>query len=838
LIVLATYVWRDDLLIKGLSKALEPHGFRVEAASVSSISSQHVDIKQLILKGNAANSIKIIDIADAHIAFEINNLWRGRVDAITVNHSSVTIQTMGGPKDSQPFTFADIPSWLQLLPIKALVVDELSLRAFTGEGQEHKTQLSIDLSENGSQMLMRLEDLERPASLTVAVIREPSMQINADLRSGIDQVLSVKTFLVAPVASNTQELTLEANLAGIGSLINAYLPGYFPSAMEGVMEGSINAIVKGTLPSGLESFLSKAKLSFSSNFHISSLEVGDRLTELVANVSLSGSLTDGFLQLTTSQDSLIEASLFVSDFSDYPLSSGDNQFRIRVRPTANYTVNLNEIENYNLSSRGITELKIAGLSSEAEISFAFNDMHCISIQEIDCLFPLSMTLAIPQLSIDNYSLTNTHSILSGEVKSQGSTFHLEGEGQISLATSIASMPIETSIQIDNLALNLGDEFSVNLVFRTEDLLIHQDKHWLPEIQLGGQFELKKREIHFDLNIKSENAFALQVEGIHSLENAQGNGTLSLKPIFWFGSTPQLQQFYPDWPYPFDISQGEVISSATINWQQNARKQNWLIDGAGNLSVADLTGFYKSIFFSGAAINMPFEFQSDSFRTAEKSSFEVQLLDTGIAFTNLKGNLKLDLAFEPLAVNAELANFKGSVLEGEISLDQFIYDSTKPKNSVLISLSELDLNKVAKLAEYEDLYVEGRVSGEIPIYLSDKGIKIDQGLVFASGKGGKIQYGSGTNQSVVQDGNDLDIVNQILQNYHFTQMSSDIVYEETGDLKLAVKMRGANPDYQNGQPVHLNLNLENNILELLRSLTIGRQFTEYFEKSAVKPVLPD
>jgi hypothetical protein len=55
------------------------------------------------------------------------------------------------------------------------------------------------------------------------------------------------------------------------------------------------------------------------------------------------------------------------------------------------------------------------------------------------------------------------------------------------------------------------------------------------------------------------------------------------------------------------------------------------------------------------------------------------------------------------------------------------------------------------------------------------------------------------------------------------------YKPGGDLVLQVRLEGNNPQWQEGQPVHLNLNLEENIPTLLRSLQLSSEISEQVEK---------
>jgi len=74
-----------------------------------------------------------------------------------------------------------------------------------------------------------------------------------------------------------------------------------------------------------------------------------------------------------------------------------------------------------------------------------------------------------------------------------------------------------------------------------------------------------------------------------------------------------------------------------------------------------------------------------------------------------------------------------------------------------------------------------------------------------------------------------LVNDALANYHFDSLQAKASYSLQGDLDLAVAMKGANPDLNSGQEIHLNLNVSDNIPLLLTSLQSSRTITELLQQ---------
>jgi hypothetical protein len=106
------------------------------------------------------------------------------------------------------------------------------------------------------------------------------------------------------------------------------------------------------------------------------------------------------------------------------------------------------------------------------------------------------------------------------------------------------------------------------------------------------------------------------------------------------------------------------------------------------------------------------------------------------------------------------------------------------------------------------------------------ITIDKGRLENDDAGGFIRYkagDAGTDDSV------LGVATRALSNFEFESLRSDVTYSEHGDLLLGMRLEGVNPNLDPNQPVILNLNVENNIPEMLRSMRATRSIEDIFQR---------
>jgi hypothetical protein len=129
---------------------------------------------------------------------------------------------------------------------------------------------------------------------------------------------------------------------------------------------------------------------------------------------------------------------------------------------------------------------------------------------------------------------------------------------------------------------------------------------------------------------------------------------------------------------------------------------------------------------------------------------------------------------------------------------------------------------------------GAVSGELPVTMSGDNITIEGGRLQSEPPGGTIRYRSdaGGLDAVVPDGR-LGLVTRALRNFEFDDLTSDVDYTEAGDLKLQMRFTGTSPDVDPTQPIVLNLGVDNNVPQLLRSLQAIRSIEDILEGQTAK-----
>ncbi len=272
-----------------------------------------------------------------------------------------------------------------------------------------------------------------------------------------------------------------------------------------------------------------------------------------------------------------------------------------------------------------------------------------------------------------------------------------------------------------------------------------------------------------------------------------------------------------WPYTWDVVAGTWAIDATLLGTTDDYR------GSMKHTVRALAGNYGDVAFAGLDGDVTIDVDSPASFTASSTAMELDLLDIGLPLENISAGFSLD-GHGTLHVDA----LSMSALGGRITVDPFRY-AGEQENLLLVRPRSVQLQFMAALAGFETIELSGSLSGMLPVSVKDGSITITDGMLENDPPGGVIRYRSDAAIAAEAPQTGLDIATTALANFEFDSLTSDVNYSADGDLTLQMRLTGVNPDYDANQPINLNLGVENNIPELLRSLQAIRSIEDVLER---------
>ncbi len=360
---------------------------------------------------------------------------------------------------------------------------------------------------------------------------------------------------------------------------------------------------------------------------------------------------------------------------------------------------------------------------------------------------------------------------------------------------------------------------------------------LPRGELSARFEAGPQQgtVHSTWRTVDQ-AVVVEVKGMHQFTTGTGHADLRLKPVEFTDSGFVLSQLLEEWPYPFDITRGRLSGTGQLDWQTSTSadaSQQWGLKPKLVLRLDKLGGLYKKITFMGLSTELNLE-NGAGFHTTKDAQLKLDFLDVGFPIENIDGNFRFAPDPKTQSYVVGVKKFTADLLGGKAQSEPFQLDFGQDKNLILVKLEHINLHNIMQLEQQASLQGTGVLDGRIPIEITRGNIEVAHGSLSARTPGGIIRYLPTEKVALMAKTNpSVKMVVDALSNfqYHVLEVTSD--YKPTGDLNLQVHLEGENPGWQAGQPVHLNLNLEENVPALLRSLQLSGEITERVRKQYEK-----
>jgi hypothetical protein len=348
------------------------------------------------------------------------------------------------------------------------------------------------------------------------------------------------------------------------------------------------------------------------------------------------------------------------------------------------------------------------------------------------------------------------------------------------------------------------------------------EHALDLVEMSGNLSSDGEELTAGLDLTS-GAASGNLELQHSIET--GRGTLRLRQMTLSFADQNASDITRAWNQKWDIVAGDFTASVDAEWRIGESPVSYRADS--ELELAGLAGHINDLAFKGLATKLAAGIEEGNAPEVGPFDIDISLFDIGLPIENIEARLVPDLEKR----SVDVSGLRMDVLGGEITADALVFGFDDQTNNIVLLPKGIQLQLMVDVAESSGIEVDGSVSGMLPVALSDEAITIDGGRLENDPPGGVIRLGE--RFTGMTDDSRFNIVTEALSNFHFDSLTADVTYSGQGDLKMQMRMSGNNPDMDPDQPVILNLGLENNVPQLLRSLQAGRSISDILGRKVVQ-----
>ncbi|WP_152227313.1 YdbH domain-containing protein [Pseudomonas sp. SCB32] len=311
-----------------------------------------------------------------------------------------------------------------------------------------------------------------------------------------------------------------------------------------------------------------------------------------------------------------------------------------------------------------------------------------------------------------------------------------------------------------------------------------------------------------------------------LSNATGKG-LSLGarlPEFFLRTGNPLEASLADWPPLLSLNNGRA--SLELSWRLPPGSAPQSLDL--QLRGQGLEGVYDRSEVHGLDLQAKFALNGSQLEL-QLPQLKVASLNPGLTLgpLSLQGNYKAALA-APLAGRVDWQQAELALFNGRAWLPAGAVDLSALGQGQMLRLEGLSLEAILKAYPAEGLTGTGTIDGTLPLRLEKGKLNIHGGQV-AAREPGVLQFRSEKIRSLGQSNPAMQLLATAIDDFRYDKLSSTVDYDDTGKLLLALSLSGRNPELEQGRPINLNVNLEENVPKLLTSLQLSDRVSDTIRK---------
>lgn len=314
----------------------------------------------------------------------------------------------------------------------------------------------------------------------------------------------------------------------------------------------------------------------------------------------------------------------------------------------------------------------------------------------------------------------------------------------------------------------------------------------------------------------------EVELNHSAK--QGIALGARQPEFFLRTGNPLEKSLGDWPGLLSLSNGKA--SFELNWRlpPGSAPQSLALDLRGS----GLEGVYDRSEVHGLDLQAKFALKGSQMEL-QLPQVKVASLNPGVTLgpLSLQGNYKASLG-APLAGRIDWQQAELGLFNGRAWLPAGAVDLSTRGQGLILKLEGLALEAILAAYPAEGLSGNGIIDGHLPLGLHDGKLVIQGGEV-AARQPGVLQFRSEKIRSLGQSNPAMQLVATAIDDFRYDKLSSRVDYDDSGKLLLALSLSGRNPELEQGRPINLNVNLEENVPKLLTSLQLSDRVSDTIRK---------
>lgn len=256
--------------------------------------------------------------------------------------------------------------------------------------------------------------------------------------------------------------------------------------------------------------------------------------------------------------------------------------------------------------------------------------------------------------------------------------------------------------------------------------------------------------------------------------------------------------------------GRIGASADFAWGPDG------IESEGTLDMADVSFMTDAVTVEGLDSHISLDGLLPP-STQPGQEITVRRIDPALPLDDVAIRFQVEPAELPrLRLEEARARFAG----GRLSVAEAVLDPSRTHHDLSVGVDGIDLALLLNLVKVEDVSATGRLTGTIPIVITDGGVAINNGQLASEGPGILRVQSEAAAAALGAAGEQVVLMLSALEDFHYDALSGTLDMGTDGDAAIMIRMQGHNPAVLEGYPFAFNIGLSGNLGELLVALRQG------------------
>jgi len=217
------------------------------------------------------------------------------------------------------------------------------------------------------------------------------------------------------------------------------------------------------------------------------------------------------------------------------------------------------------------------------------------------------------------------------------------------------------------------------------------------------------------------------------------------------------------------------------------------------------------------------------KTEQKADLTIATINIGLPIEAIA--LSYDVTLNPLSGDLQIQghNLTAEVLGGTATSTDYWYQTSDQGEGMLnLTVEKLAMDQILNLGR-DDFDSSGHISGSVPVQITAGKLQIKHGYISAINPGGFIRYTPDESlKGAITTNTQMKLVVDTLADFQYHSLDAELTYSPEGDLVARTALKGSNPAVENGRPIHLNIQVEENLGTLLEGLRMSESLNKGIE----------